>query len=321
MRRSVIRRQPWGLRDAQRVLPLVRAGYQAYKSYRNSGKKRNTERQVTAQHDMSTVYHRRRMPRRRRRRWVRQVRLHRRLNDLSLGTRNIIFKYDGAHTATAGNQGHITFCLYGLHGTSNTRGLNDLSRIIGTEGTANDQGISASVKNKKLHFKSAVMDCTLVNNADTVVELDMYYFFVTRNTDAMSNVSDAMTDVINNSSLITSTGSPFTVSSVGVTPFDCSNVAQYIKIYKVKKVILGTGQITSFMIRSAGDKYLNQDSVEQTSDMFGLKGYTKGVFIISKGAPNNTTGAPTDVSIHYHMQNKYHYTVDSKSGMAQQIVT
>lgn len=320
MGRSVQKRaNPWVDRVRQ-AGKLAKLGYQGYQLYQKYAPKRRTEKQVTNQYDLSTVYRRRRMPRRKRRRWVRTVRRHARLNDLSLGTRNLVFNYDGAVTATASNQSHTTFCLYGFHGTSNVRGLNDLARIVGTEGTADDQGITAGSKDKKIHFKSACLDATFVNQADTAVELDMYYFYCKRDTVSSPSYSDLLADYIGQASLINSTGTAFTMAKLGVTPFDIGNASKFIKVYKVKKVILGVGQMTSFMIRSPQDKYLNSATVDLESDCFGKKGWTQGVFVIGKGAPAATTGTSTDINYSYHMQTKYHYTIDTKSGMAQQYI-
>lgn len=305
------------------ALKLVQTGFRAYntyKRYKQSQRQQNTERQVTNQYDLSTTYRRRRMPRRKKRRWVRTVRRHARLNDLSLGTRNLVFNYDGAVTATSANQSHTTFCLYGLHGTSNQRGLNDISRVVGTESTADDQGVTAGAKDKKIHFKSAVLDATFVNQADTAVELDMYYFVCIRDTVSSTDYSDLLADYIGQGSLINSTGTSMTMAKLGVTPFDVGNASKFIKIYKVKKVILGVGQMTSFMIRSPKDKYLNTSTVDLESGCFGKKGFTQGVFVIGKGAPAATTGIATDINFSYHMQTKYHYTIDTKSGMAQQYI-
>lgn len=314
-------------------LPMAgRAALNAYRHYRGSSgtralttRRRETNNVVTAQHDISRPYKRRPMPRRRRRQWTRQIRRFRALTLKHLATRSRVLTYAGSSTATAGNQARIDAVLYGYYGANNARGLNDLQRIADAE--TNAQDIASNPGNTVqfgprpiIIFKSAVMDMSITNTSSTVVlELDVYYFYVTRKTAADSTI-DALSDGFQQADTLTEGGTPMDIDSLGVTPFDCPNFLKSHKITQVRKIIIAPGQISSLMIKAPQNKKFdtNRLSTELPANgVFGLPGYTRGIFLIGKGAPSAASGAQA-CSFAWSFQNKYHYSIMAKANSMDQ---
>jgi len=123
---------------------LVRAGvgalsaaYGAYKGW-NAGKglasrnKKSRTGFITQQYDVKTQYRRKRMPRRKRKRWVRQVRKVNHIVDNRLGSQYQMFRSFATGTNTNGTQSFLSVGLYGENGTPGTAidmGIDDLYNL------------------------------------------------------------------------------------------------------------------------------------------------------------------------------------------------
>lgn len=313
-------------------LPMAgRAALNAYRHYRGSTgtrgtttRRRETNQVVTAQHDLSRPYRRRPMPRRKRRRWTRQIRQFTALTLKHLATRSRVFTYNGSITGNAGEQARIDAVIYGWYGANNTRGLNDMQRIADAE--LNAQDIASNPGNTQqfeprpiIMFKSAVMDMTINNVGSSVVEVDVYYFYVTRKT-AADSVIDAISDGFQQADTLTEGGTAMSITSLGVTPFDNPNFLRSHKITQVRKIVIAPGQLSSLLIKIPQNKRFNSNLLSTelpANGVFGKPGFTRGMFIIAKGAPSAGSSAQA-CSLAYSFQNKYHYSILAQSNSMDQ---
>jgi len=299
--------------------PVARAAWNMYKAYSSGGTKRRSaagsSQIVTTQHDVTRSYRRRRMPKRKRKRWVSALRRFRALSLKHMASRTRILTYDGTFTCAAGAQVMQDFALYGYFGAAYNWGFNDLERIADHEKVAQDasgpENTTPFLGNPKLIFRSAVLDMTITNTADTTVEIDIFYWYLTRKPPGevlMSLLDNAATEA----GTIDLGQTAVARALLGVTPFDLPASLRYYKISQVRKLIISAGQASSLMIRSPGNKVFNSSMLETeltTNDVFGLPGFTRGLLMVCKGVPSAADTDSTDVSITYSFQNKYHYSI------------
>ena len=139
-------------------------------------------RGVTFEDDRAHIYRKRRMPRRKRRRWVRKVKLNRVLDLKAAGSQTQVFnnRFSNSNN-TNGIQGVIDFALYSATNLTRTE-LDDLRTLAVRENATPSAGI-AIAPTTKIYFQSAVLDMTIQNtsfknDATTefagTLELDIY---------------------------------------------------------------------------------------------------------------------------------------------------
>lgn len=276
---------------ALRVAQAYQGASRAYQHMRNRGNNNTRDPPgVTSQHDVRTIYRRKRMPYRKKRRWIR---LKKRVNAVinnALGTRSVI--RNGTQTSSvsdaSGNQSYLEATLYGISGS----GLhNDVKEIFDSFGTA-DQ-----LRGKLLRFKSAVLDITLTNTSSSgqTTEIDIYSYYVKKSfpeadvgTLLDGVLADAVTPVI-------STLSTFTKETRGFTPFQAPAALKYIKILKKTKYFLGSGQSITYQHRDSRDRTFNGEYVGDSQPF--RAGWTKGLIIITKSTAGGTGNHQTTMGI------------------------
>ena len=125
---------------------------------------------VTFENDRSRIYRKKRMPRRRRRRWVRKIRLNNAIDQTRLGTRTVVMnKLDTYGNSTLGNHGLAWATLYG--GDSLNTVNKDIVHMRNLE-NAGDQTAAAgdtTYNSTKYFFKSAVLDMTIRNVSSLIL--------------------------------------------------------------------------------------------------------------------------------------------------------
>lgn len=295
---------------ARRVLPYAARGISLAARYRPSYSRTTPRRYthsgvgVTAQHDVRMVYRKRRMPRGRRRMWMRKLRTHRALTMKNFGSRTRLFNISGIiESNTSSTQAWLACGLYGQSGTS-TQTVADKDRH--NVGMAHLLQIFADEDEfaNKLLFGSAVMDCTFVNSGVVTIEMDIYdMVYRGRNSRANFNtdlgVAESSTQPLNNSN-------PLSLSGRGVTPFDLTELtSQGYKVLTKKKHLLPPGSTATYQIRDPRNHLIDGGDWLGHSPAWARTGLTRFTLVLIKAIPNT----PVDVlpQLTYGMTHKYMY--------------
>lgn len=272
---------------------------------------------VTAQHDVATVYKRKRMPRSKRGKWVRFVKQVQAVELKTLGTKNYVYNQALTFDNATFEQAVGSVALYGGYASgvaASNQGYNalaDLFNVANYPLASNPEQIAATTS---LQFTSAVMDVTM-RNASTAqtMELDVYEIWCYRNAVWQSNVQtieQAFADAAGNSTKFTGVGLSPDLSRRGTTPFD---IPQFFKTYgfrvmKKKKYILAPGYVATYQIRDARNKVINRTQITE-NQCFAYSGWTKCLLFLAKNVVNRNAGADGNtlldvgVTLTYHWKN------------------
>lgn len=306
--------------------PVARKGYKMFRDWLNkSGKRPRTNgeqrpygrankrarvssgRGITAQHDVSRIYNKRYMPRRKKRVWKRFVRKVHSVNQKLLGTRSIIMNSQILPDAPAvAFQNYATFCLYGLRGNNGLadtpNGYSDLKRIVTADTSIPTTG--------KVLFKSAVLDATFTNDGENPLELDIYELSFSKDKHGYYDVDSAIVDAENTVPDITNA---LTLKSRGATLFEFPQAISNLgmKILKKTKYFLSSRQSCTYQIRDPKNHVLEKMQLTDDSfpNSFAWKGKTRVICAVFKGTPN-TGGASLAIGV----TRKYSYCVLEQTG-------
>lgn len=264
------------------------AAYGAYKGW-NAGKglasrnKKSRTGFITQQYDVKTQYRRKRMPRRKRKRWMRQVRKVNHIVDNRLGSQYQMFRSFATGTNSNGTQSFLSAGLFGENGTPATAfdmGIDDLYNLNLKNG---DTG-----KINKFHIKSGVLDIELTNlggeGYNNSLTADVYEIVCrkdlnTQGTTAAAGPSDLMNDGFADQDLLGS-NTALGATLPGVTPFQNAEFCRHFKIIKKTRVLLSVGQTTHFMLRDAKNRTYRYDSASRPVCSVG---WYHGYLIIIQG--------------------------------------
>jgi len=182
--------------------------------------------------------------------------------------------------------------LYGYRGTtivgpdSYDRDMYELSLMT----KPGDAAASVENWNRKLHFRSAVLDITFRNLGTWAVELDIYEYTVKRDVPFIRLI-----DLITNSQTDPATmngGSTLTHDVVGTTPFQINTALKYITIVKKTKVFMPSGGTSTYQIRKPTNKWWSTSEVDEKAGHFAKRGWTCGIWVVQKGVPGLDVSIP-----------------------------
>jgi len=171
-------------------------GAMAYEAYRKTGSSKSGIG-VTSQYDKTSVYRKKRMPKRKKRQWVKFVKKVRSALMKDVGTKTVIRNDTLSTLWSTNDQSLQTITVYGADGSAPTAsqcGHNDLKTIF-----TNDPDLSAETARAK--FGSAIVDITFTNasvnagpeNNNTGLEIDIYDIVYRKQLDAPT-LGNAITD-------------------------------------------------------------------------------------------------------------------------------
>jgi len=164
-------------RMARRAAPYVKTGYKVarnlatdYRKYKAAGQSAGTG--TTRQHDAKVQYRKKRMPYRKKKKWISHVKKVKAVLAQDDGTKTVLFNAQISSSTSSGatRQNYQFHCLYGCNGSASVSeiGSADLEKIF-TNATV------SAINTNKLMFKSAVMDMTIANTGTVRCELDLYH--------------------------------------------------------------------------------------------------------------------------------------------------
>lgn len=227
---------------------------------------------ITVQHDRQSVYRKKRMPYRLKRRYRRFVRKVHAVAEKDLGTRTVVFNTLLTQSnVDALADSVFSVSLYGLKAPSSLHN-SDLNSISSYENTGNPTaaaGATVSPVSKYL-FQSAILDLTFRNTStrndpelgeqpasEAIQELDIYEIICTKDFtttgSTYQNLGTAIQNEINQETKIgnSAAGTNILITRRGVTPFDCPTALSRlgIKILKKTKYFIPQGSTITYQLR------------------------------------------------------------------------
>lgn len=307
---------------ARQFATVAGAGYGIASRTKNwlSGKKKTVETPaVTNQYDVKTMYRRKRMPRRKRRGWMRFKKKVLSAENSLAAKQCLVFRRVVNPQVAANSQSVVSAMLYG-NGESfapvdlGCEDMKDCWDAWYNENLVSDNGTPG-----KLNFTSGVLDIELGNvggegyaNSLTV---DVYHVRCKRQPMEIENVSTYGFAALFNAALGATTmpnmSSLNTVNldddQAGVTPFCAPLFCKYVEVLSVKKVLLSVGQNTHFQLRLSRDWIYNNIYQQRFSTALrkGVEGY---LFIVQGVTTASQFSAPCNYVL--NATRTYHFRVN-----------
>lgn len=283
-------RRPRGNRLSRALRLGARFGKAAYVAnrsrYRGNGSRTNTatgkrvgeSTPLTYDNDFKTDYRYRRMPRRRKRRWVSFVR---KVNAVTMkkqqGLKKVLFYGIKNLTTVANQSGTTDMMMYSADGSAVLDNADIGAIFRGHLGATvfNDQNSFAAIGNaqKKLQFESCQMECT-VRNLGSVSAIVEVYYVRCRKAHAQTNLDSGNTaagiyhlgflkqtqvqDL--EESTILGTG-PQVSTQIGTTPFQSPRFCETFKILRRKKYQIAPGNTISFLLKDPRNRTIEAGNV------------------------------------------------------------
>lgn len=243
---------------------------------------------VTGQRDHTRQYRYKRMPRRKKKRWLR---FKRKVNAAMDSSRNCtILRNKGVGFASPLSGNLLGYAiLNGVNGTDNVAetngsGMDDIRDIANAFDSS-----GLKFQGRKWRITSGVLDVTLRNVGFVDLEVDVYTIGyvrtctneqigsngVTFNTRDPIEIYNAIADSTANASGM----SAVTPGQRGWTPFNTPQAARWIKVFKKDKFLLPAGNTVFLQHRYAKNFNINLTGMENYS---ALGRHTRGFFIVAK---------------------------------------
>ena len=273
--------------------------------YRRSRRRRYTSGSgtpLTYDNDFKTDYRYKRMPRRKKKGWVKFVKKVRYIANREQGLKKHLFQDVQRLTSTVDKCGFYSASLYtpdaqvnGCHADMGTIFRSILTASVFDN--INDVNYSADA-DKKLIFESAVMDLTWRNDGVSTVIIDLYQFrtrktFGLAGLDSSNNVhgiyetgmwkQGRVIDEEDGNSLGTGKIVP---TEWGTTPFMSSLFCQTFKIVQKKRITIAPGNFVSITLKDPKTRVVNATDCRARICMAGL---THGYFFQYYGVPGQQT--------------------------------
>lgn len=283
-------------------------------------RKRGTSgRGVTFEHDRQRIYRKKRMPKGKRRRWVKFVRKVNAVDERDLGTRTVVNNRSVQVSLTSANTQMVSD--FGLYGQSSANSwMNDLAQIVDLENTA-DPTSAAGINvgdGTKFMFQSGVLDLTARNTTtfnngteqvpatDAVLEVDVYDIVSGCQWNNTGVTANSIIDVFNDGSaetkVLNNGANAIEIADRGATPWDVPHaLSKYkLKILKKTKYRIGYGNTITYQVR---DPKRHVSSKARLNEATGANkpGWTRHVMFIIKLVPGLTQGG---------LQNEYTTQMD-----------
>lgn len=315
-RRTGNRAARW-LNNASAAYNTISAGVDMYNRFRGSGSSTATTRSktremapLTSQQDVRVNYRRRPMPKRRKRRYVKNVKRFRSLQMRDQPAR--IFNFVAVRNPTFGvNTSRYFGAFMGLPGqntydTSFTEVWNNIANPANTAAKVN----AARLRIDSMSLQVVIRNTSVAGSGESgVIDLDVYKVICQRDipiaqwpggldieeflasekdrlrqaTGMDIEVNDAGTGIAN---VLQNAGSTSTTQVVGDTLWNNPTALRHWKIIKQWKVQIPVNGVVSFNLRSARNKPLTRAECFSTSALSAKKYFTQGYIFNANGRYN-----------------------------------
>lgn len=265
----------------------VKRRLNSYSSKKSFVKRGTSGTGITRQHDVKYQYTKKRMPYKKRRKWVSHVKKVQAVMNKDQGTKTVVFNTTlGSGIIGPGLQQYQFHSLYGCSGTTSSEiGSADLSKIF-TNATLTGN------TSQKLTFKSGVMDMTITNNGTAKLEVDVYHLSYWGESDEPSMNAAVVSAATNTALPNVNGGAYFTEINLGkrgVTLFDLPNFMRIAKCSVQKKVkyFIEGGDGVTYQIRDPRNRIISEKSVLTSDPQFAIPRITQGICIVFKPTDYN----------------------------------
>lgn len=236
---------------------------------------------ISTQHDVSGRYRRKRMPRRKRKRWVG---FSRKVNHVVLQMQPLntyTVDYPGAvKTIAVNTQVTDGQMIGGVSVTQNSELLDIFRSAFGSA-----LGIN-SIDVYKIYLKSMCLDLQLRNSGTNALVVDVYTLMCRRND---KNAQRIDVQYVNDfAEQGAGSGGTVDVNNPATTPFQNSSFCKRWKILAKKEILLGAGQVSTMQIRIPHNRYLSGKLLEHNVGC--IPGFTRAFLIQARGVPENNAG-------------------------------
>lgn len=319
----------------------VKQAYNAYKSYTETkGRKLRTGAPLTAQHDVRVTYRKRRMPKRKKRAYVKSVKRFRSMSMRSTPSR--IFQYVDVKEYTSGiNTSRYFGCFMGLYNHSTYD--NSLKKVA-------DNITNGSNANEKMRAGGFRLDhqglrIVVRNNDATPIDLDVYQVICIRdippdvwptgnNIESMhatlKNIMrqaqgmdlDVSTAGAGIATVQQNAGTSSTTQVVGDSLWNNPPFLRYFKIVKQFKIQLPSGNSTEFQMRSTKNKYIRYAELQQQSNgQITAKAYlTQGYIFNINGRASIVSGQASFDDVSCVVEQYVRYNIKAVDGNSPTLV-
>lgn len=293
---------------------------------------------VTFEHDRQRVYRRKRMPRKKKRRWIKMIKRNDAIDLKKCGAQTYVFNTSFTNTNTTSTfHGFVNVSLYGAHDAS-TSYNNDL-HYIGENENELDSTATLGVTvapSTKLFFQSAVLDVTIRNAsvqnfaagniAAGTLEVDVYEVTSKKKWSEFDKAGGALVEYGDVGSIFTeAAGDTLGINNSGsddyrlrgMTPWDMTYaLSRYgIKIHKKTKYRISAGNTITYQCRDPKNRAISYQALNEIAG--GNKpGWTKWILVYYKLIPGLTVGTSEGaytISISVGVTRKYMYKVQNRT--------
>lgn len=292
---------------ARAVGTALKMGYKAYRRYSKYNKKKTgTTNTTTTQYDTTLQYRKKRMPKYKKRAWVKFTRKVNAVITKAHATQTVVLNQTAVRSLSAEDNGqsHIAALMYGKAGyytpggTSAEVGLNDLYQMCKDRDD----------DNRTWHYTSAVLDVTARNTGSTGLEVDLYFCSFGEDVLGARCLEDAIKDAEDETVTIAAQYSQVALNKRGTTLFDLPVLIKghKIKIWSKRKYFLPQGATFTYQYRDPKYHKIPQSRVKEFiangvidnvngHNSFVYPGLTKGCVIVFKKLPGETGSAQLQV--------------------------
>lgn len=249
---------------------------------------------LSEQRDVTTLYRRKRAPRRVRRGARKYYKKFMYTLDKTQGMKTCVItnasQVSGSPANLANGQAVIGITMYGYN--TNTYAANidlgngDMPWIFARENGAYPTAASGS---RTLRFRSCTMDYTVQNTFDEGVYMDIYFVIARKNNGSTSDPATEWNEAV----AVQSPGNmPTAITSAsyyGLTPFDAPSFGMYWLIKSRKRIFIQPNEIYSFQQRDAGNYVLKMSDVLDIKMKANL---TEGVILVFHNPVTDTVTVP-----------------------------
>ena len=294
-------------------------------------KRKSSGKGVTFQHDRQLIYQKRRMPYRKKKKWIAFKQKVNAISEKELGTQTVVFnRRKEFNYVNMNNHGLFTLALY--PNTSGETWLNDIRYLHQMDNTNDPTSIDGTTVDEttKYMFQSAVLDVTMRNTSfsaegldrDCSLEVDIYEMTMSRKavkgTTQITDLKDVFSDGYTDTKDIKNTGVSVVTAGItpekrGVTPFDCPQaLAKYrIKILKKTKLFISNGQTSTYQMRDPTRHVVTRARLGETPGV-NMPGMTKFLYITFKAVPGIDVPATTP-QLDTGITRKYMYKIEGRN--------
>lgn len=203
---------------------------------------------LTYQHDSALRYRKKRMPRRKRKQWVRFVRKVSAV-DLSMQPLQIYTSEGTTNQSSSANQAQVWSRVLG--GTQ-LSGNDEIYQIF--QGAYNVANVAACAP-YKIFIKSMCLDIQVSNNGSYPVIIDVYTL---QSRQKYATASDVGAHFLGALSELQSPagGGSVTTNKTALTVFDAPNFCSYWKVLQKREVVIGSNNVATFQMRAPVNRHI-----------------------------------------------------------------